>query len=163
MPGPERSLREAFLRACYEVELGASRHVMVRPGAPLPSSLRMWLGGDRHWAMLTAWNPRAKPRGDAVNQRAQARLERLLTEGQPRRRWLPARSSDGRGGWVEPQCFVAGLAPAAARRLARRFDQRAYLHGEVDGPVKLRLRRQPAWTGEHEPVQNPRAHDECIP
>jgi hypothetical protein len=98
----------------------------------------MGSAGAANAAMLTAWNPGAKPRGAAANRRAQARLAAALRRLRPRGLKL-GRNVDPRGAWPpEPSLWVLGLTRPQLDRLARVFGQRAYLYCGPSGRPRLR-------------------------
>lgn len=91
--------------------------------------------GAQRWAYLTAHNPGSRLATPARNaQRQDALLNDLRREG---RAWLPG-YGEGLEGWPdEASVLVFDLEPEAARELARRYGQAAFLAGRAGEPVRL--------------------------
>jgi hypothetical protein len=89
--------------------------------------------GARQGGFLTAWNPLARRHAPGWNARAQA----ALAQAARRLPTMPARSVPLRDArWVEAQLLLAADS-RVARRLARRFRQKAILWIAADGMVSL--------------------------
>jgi hypothetical protein len=94
-------------------------------------------------AFITAWNPRSRPAGDAVNVAAQARLQATLTRDGYQT--LPGWGRDPRGAWpAEASLLVLGMTAADARRAARAFAQHAVVVAEADAVPRLMWIDDPA-------------------
>ena len=131
-------LWEAYRAAHYAVRMPGGARIMLRPDVAPHASLCSWLGVDKSWAMLTAWNPRSEPCPAADNRAATRVLRVALTRRFPAARWLPAQSTAPDGQWREVQLLVAGAARHALAILAWRFGQIAILDGRCGGRVRLR-------------------------
>lgn len=119
-------LERAYRRTTYRA--GARR---LRIGEPVPA-----LDAHEAWAYLTAWNPGARQRPDAENERAMDALrERLRATGLAFHEGA-AESDDG--SWPpEPSLLVLGIAPDEAAALGRAFGQVAIVVGRRGGVAEL--------------------------
>lgn len=86
-------------------------------------------------AFITAWNPGSRPLDEGENERRNASLEEDLRAGgyTP----LPARGVAEQEGWCEPSFLVPGMDEAAARALAARYGQVAFVVAGVDAVSRL--------------------------
>ena len=114
-------------RACLELRVG-ERH----------PALDAWLEsqGFSRWSLLTAWNPGSRLLPAEENRSRQARMEQaLLARGfQP----FPGENQAGNADWPpEASLLVPGMGRDEAGRLARDFDQNAFLAGERRGIAEL--------------------------
>jgi len=123
-------LREAYRRTTYRVWApGAQLQLRAgKPDAALAKLLReAWVQGA---ALLTAWNPGSRRCTREENESAQQRLiEELAQGGHP---CLRARNEpDAAGGtgedWTEESVLALDLTLPAARALALRYGQLAFL------------------------------------
>jgi hypothetical protein len=135
VPDPEKCrLARAWCAARYEVLLPGGA-LPLRIGEPA-AALEARLPADAYlW--ITAWNPPLAARTAALNRRADQRLLAHLRERG--RVPVPARASDGAGGWHEPGWLVPDLGRDEADALARAFEQGGILHWRRGQPVRLRL------------------------
>ena len=120
------SLRSAYLAAIYRfgdgpwvLELHPGRHC---------AALQRWMGdsGWRSAAVLTAFNPRGERNSAEFNSGAQHRLaDAVAARGLPA---LGGQNLDPAGTWPpEDSLLIGNLGLAAARELAREFNQLAFL------------------------------------
>ncbi|MBY0334974.1 MAG: DUF3293 domain-containing protein, partial [Acetobacteraceae bacterium] len=112
-----------------------------RRAPALEALLRGW--GAREAAFLTAWNPWGRPRGDAANARAHARL---LGETRRLRRatgWCGTRE------WRELTLLLAA-DPRRIATLARRHRQAAVVHLRLG--CALRLAYSPRFASKPRPA-----------
>lgn len=126
MPVPP-DLAAAYRAALYEVDAGAGAAIAFQVGRPCPAlGAVLRAHGVGCAALLTACNPRSRRHTDAENARTtRALVAAVAAVGKA---WLPGRGRDPRGAWPEePGLFVLGLGEDAARALARRFDQFAFV------------------------------------
>jgi len=94
-------------------------------------------------AFITAWNPRSRLAGEAVNAAAQARLQAMLTRDGYRT--LPGWGRDPGGAWpAEASLLVLGMADADARRAGRAFAQCAVVAAGADAVPRLMWIDDPA-------------------
>jgi hypothetical protein len=118
--------RAAFRITDYRVDAPAGELLLKvdQQNAMLADVLRS-RGADCA-AVITAFNPQARLQEDAENRAAQALLERDLdASGHD---LLPGRNEDPTGHWpVEESFLVPGLTQPAARELAARYGQLAFL------------------------------------
>lgn len=137
---PQQLLAErmaAFLATTYRVDPPDGRHADLRVGQGHPQ-LDQWLErhGVRHWTFLTACNPMSQLVDPAQNQERMAELRAALAaEG-----WIfwPGAGIGDDGAWpAEPSVLILGMAEAAGRAWARRFQQLAIVCGEHGGPARL--------------------------
>jgi Protein of unknown function (DUF3293) len=111
----------AYARTVVAIEY-AGRSLVVR-GAPLGQvGAWPWPSSDPLY-VLTAWDPGEARPGDAVNRRAQGRLERELRL-MARATW-PARGLDPATGTRDEGVAVTGPSEQAVRDLAARYGQDA--------------------------------------
>ena len=122
-------LAAAYREARYRVDAPAGSFEL-RIGAPAPELERLLVAvGCERWAYLTAVNPASIRLEDEENRRRLARLDAEIA----RRGWPvhPGAAVDPRGTWPdEPSRLVLGVDESAARELARRFGQNAFVAGE---------------------------------
>lgn len=100
--------------------------------------LRCWLetAGSSTFALLTAYNPGARPAPAARNAEQQAKLECELIEGnyEP---YAGENVADDAAWPVEESCFVTDIELADAGALAENYGQNAIVYGGADGVPKL--------------------------
>jgi hypothetical protein len=124
------ALVTAFRSTCYHVA-APGQDLQLRVGqynAGLAKLLReAWVQGA---ALLTAWNPGSRLHAREWNEAAQQALEReLAAAGHP---CLPARNepddfaTQGRT-WIEASVLALGITLPAAREVAARYGQLAFL------------------------------------
>jgi len=124
-----------FQATDYRVRLSSGGWATIRIGEPLPAALRV-LAGTQPWGFVTAWNPRSQARDRQRNRHAQ---QQLLAALQASPGTVAIRPALGVGnGWRESSLFVTGLDTAALDALSMQHGQLAYVHGEADGPARLR-------------------------
>jgi hypothetical protein len=115
---------DAFLQTSIALDGPAGRVVLAGENAvadlPMPPPLHV----------LTGWNPSARPRSVAENERCNQQLgERLQAAGS-----APEVALCWLGSWSEPSFVVSGFSIAGAIQLAREFGQAAIFeltHGEL--------------------------------
>jgi len=135
VPDPEKHrLARAWCGACYEV-LAGDGVFPLRVGEPAQALERRLPAPSYLW--ITAWNPPLARRTEEQNRQADLRLQARLQDAG--RIHVPARASDGDGGWIEPGWLVLDMAPGEADALARAFLQGGILHWRQGQPVRLRL------------------------
>ncbi len=127
-PAP-RPLAAAYLRTTYRVR-ASGQELQLRVGkenVELGRLLREARASGA--ALLTAWNPGSERRDRQWNESAQQRLlGELARAGHPclGARNEPDAAQDGED-WTEESVLALGLALPAARALARRYGQLAFL------------------------------------
>jgi hypothetical protein len=119
------ALREAFraTRYCFESPEGELALGVDTANERLRALLRNHLAESA--AVLTAFNPQGKRRDHSTNLAAQAQLRRDLSASGFT--LLSGRNEDPAGKWVEESFLVIGIGITAARSLAARHDQLAFL------------------------------------
>lgn len=133
---PQPALEAAYRAARYLVhgEGGAIELAVGVRSAALERLLAA--AGARRWAWLTAVNPASRRLGAEENRARLARLDAELAAAG--RRALPGAAVDPAGAWPEEESrLVLDLDVEAARALAGRFGQLAFLAGEAGGAVRL--------------------------
>lgn len=123
--GPD-SLAQAYRHAIYQIDVPTP--IMLRIGAAHPELkvLAATLGQPEWGAFLSASNPHSRILRPAANNRRLAALQRTLKASG--HIWLPGQGLDPSGRWpVEPSLWIPGLTKAAARTLALRFRQNAFV------------------------------------
>jgi len=141
-------LLQAFSGTDYRVSVTGEGVLTVRVGRRHEALDRMLV--DRSWAIITAFNPGAEPRGSADNRaRHQGLRERAEQAG-----WQchPTINRDPSGRWPdEPGLLLVGIEAAAAAELAGQFGQAAFVSGRPGEIARLQLLgerwpdRLPAW------------------
>jgi hypothetical protein len=135
--GDRAALAQAYRATTYRVYVARRARIDLHPGRRCIALDRLLARiGARHWAFITAWNPRSRSLPGWRNAKRQRDLlARLRTAGLQA---LPAAGIPATGNWsAEESLFVPGLAPGAARTLARVFGQNAILAGRRGGPARL--------------------------
>lgn len=131
MATPHRLARlaAAYLHTTYRV-CAPGQELQLQVGRQDPGLAKLlreaWVQGA---ALLTAWNPGSQPCTRAVNESAQqGLLAELSRAGKP---WLPARNEPratvAGEDWTEESVLVLDLTLPAARALAARYGQVAFL------------------------------------
>lgn len=121
-----RSTFNAFRAARYRVHTPQGELLLAvdQPNAGLAALLRA--ANAASMAILTAFNPSGLQQQEELNLAAQARLVKDLQ--QAGHRFLPACNEDPADSWPdEPSLLVLGMSLPAARELARRHGQLAFL------------------------------------
>jgi hypothetical protein len=147
----DRHLLEAYITACYEVEVDGHR-LGLRVGEPAAALEQAWPAAC--YCLLSAWNPGSQPLPAATNQAADRDLAAALAARAPHP--LRTHSSDGHGGWREEGWLAAGLELSLADALALRFGQAGILYWRRGQAVGLRLYRPPP------PARPARPWLECV-
>lgn len=134
----DASLRASYEQTTYFVDLPSGR-LAIRIGQDHPELDRFLRA--RHaanWCFLTAWNPMSQKLAPEQNARRQLELEQMVKQaGWPA--W-PGEGIGDAGDWPpEPSLLIAGIALSAARTLARRFRQAAFVFAELDQPARLQV------------------------
>lgn len=131
----DEALLQAYLHSDYRVRRPTGGYVCIRIGQTPPRALQTWLGADRPWLFITAWNPHSVRRAARCNRRAQhALLEALRQAGACR--ILPG-VGVGEDGWRESSLLVSGLPFATHPALMRRFGQYAVVRGHGHAAAEL--------------------------
>lgn len=129
-------LKTAYRAALYRV-LAPAGELLLKVDQPSPglADLLREAGADQA-ALLTAFNPHSQIQTAGWNRTAQARLlAQLAAEGY---RPLPACNGDPAGRWpVEHSVLVPGMDLPAARRIAARYQQVAFLWIDARGTPRL--------------------------
>lgn len=147
---PTLELLRAWLATTYRVQLpdGPVDLRIGQTSAALDELLER-LGVDR-WAVISAANPRSQMLSDAVNQRRQEELGRILREAGCA--CFPGENHSLSGDWpVERTWLVPGLDEKAATALAERFEQHGLVGGRCGAPAGLILTRPADWEAVMEP------------
>lgn len=107
----------------------------LRVGEPHPALDQILENrGLRHYAWITAANPRSARLDEAENRARNRALAARLDGWQ----YLRARTVPDDGAWPDEGGFlVLGMGPEDALELARAFEQNAILVGEVGGAPAL--------------------------
>jgi hypothetical protein len=130
------TLRSAYEHTTYQVDLPAGP-VAIRIGQRHPALDRFLRGqGAANWCFLTAWNPMSEPTSPEENARRQGELIEAVQKGG----WAywPGEGIGDGGNWPpEPSLLIAGVKLPAARALARRFRQAAFVYGTLGGLAQL--------------------------
>lgn len=130
------AIEAAYRAAVYRVDApGESFDLSIGLAAPALDRLLARAGADR-WAYVTAANPASLRLEEEENARRLARLDAEIA----RRGWraIPGASLDPEGFWpAEASRLLLGVEEAAARALARRFGQIAFVAGERGAPPRL--------------------------
>jgi len=129
-------LEAAYRAARYRVDT-PDGSLELEIGRPAPELDRLLATARvERWAYLTAVNPASIRLEEAENRRRLSRLDLEIA----RRGWSahPGAALDPHGEWpAEPSRLVLGLDEAAAREVARRFGQNAFVAGERGGVPRL--------------------------
>lgn len=126
------TILNAYIQTAYTV---TEWRLTIRIGNNHPQ-LDRWLKKmhRKTWAYLTAWNPHSTPLSLKENCMRQAALLNDLTE------W-PVFSGQGipdNGDWhAEESILIPGMQLDHALRIARKWEQFAFLYGEIDGKARL--------------------------
>jgi len=120
-------IHRAFLETRYIVNTGGE--VVLRIGDPV-RELLLRLPHIRTWAFLTAWNPLPDILPLSENRERNARMERdLITSGY---RIHPGIGVSADGQWSEESLLVEDITAEAAREIAERFGQLAFVFGTAE-------------------------------
>jgi len=133
-PLTKAELEAVYQAAWYEIKTPAGQCRRFRVGDHLPELDR--LSEAAGWAWLTAFNPGSRLFDEAENHRRHQSLLEELTAGS----WqtLEAASGDDHGQWpVERAVCVLGVDESAARKMAARQAQAAFLHARPGEGVRL--------------------------
>jgi hypothetical protein len=130
-------LDTAYRNTTYWVD-AAPQPIAVRVGERNASLDRLLNAARaRHYAFVTACNPRSKLRTHWYNEARQRALRRWLNARHLR--WIPALAQGDRDDWpAEPGVLILGLPPDRALRIGRRFRQNAVLTGKLGNPPEVR-------------------------
>ena len=132
----DKALCDAYLRTVYRV-VGTAQPVDIRIGhrsAPLDQLLNEC--GVREWAFMTASNPRSRRMPDHDNAKRNAEMKQFLQ----RSGW---RTIEGIGvpcdGQWQPEVsvLILGIDRHTAMKLALRWEQNAFVRGEIGQPAEL--------------------------
>jgi hypothetical protein len=88
--------------------------------------------GRRHWAFITAWNPRSRRLPEWRNAQRQRRLARLFPLA-----LMGAGIGEDPAWPAEESLCVLGLPAGRAQRIARLFGQNAVVAGTRGGAARL--------------------------
>jgi len=92
-------------------------------------------GCRAHWAILTPCNPNASALPDADNAERLTALRAQLDA--QNLRYLPSINSAADGSWPEPGFCVLDADPLLIAKLAREYEQIAYIAARLAGPPAL--------------------------
>lgn len=140
-PEPPRELAPELIaqyrQSTYRFELGGETVRMRVDDASAGLAEAHRRHGVASSAFLTAWNPRSEPRdereNDARNEALRSDLRRIGLG------WLEAKGVAADESWEEPSLLVLGIGEEAARALARRYGQNAFLFAGKDAVPRLVL------------------------
>jgi len=127
----------------FTAEYTAAHYYVCEPAQTLRVGAKHpWLDalltqqGHRCWAFLSAENPLSTPLNRAQNtQRTQQLATDLQATGLPT---FAAEGQDPTGEWPAEQSFlVLGLDTKKAQRLALKYQQNAYLGGQIQQEAQL--------------------------
>lgn len=125
---PDEALLAAWHSTCYRVQApGAELQLRIGQYDPQLAKLLREAWVERA-VLLTAWNPGSQPHDQARNEARQASLlQELQAAGYP---CLSGRNEPQAGNsaaWTEPSVLALDLPLDAAREIARRYGQLAFL------------------------------------
>ena len=127
-----QNLHDAYLTSDYVVTTPVGTVNLRADGPPIGDPEAVALVSGRRVTVVTAWNPRSKPRLEPANRAANARLGRDMWA----RRWQwwdavgrerQAPGVDAKVDWSEDSYAVVDTDPEAVRQLARIYGQNAVL------------------------------------
>lgn len=124
------ALLAAYHATCYRVQApGTELRLHIGRHEPLLAKLlrEAWV---EHAALLTAWNPGSQPQDPATNEAShQSLVQELQAAGYPclHGRNEPAAGSASDAGWVERSVLALDVSFDAARAIAARYGQLAFL------------------------------------
>jgi hypothetical protein len=124
------ALLAAYHATCYRVQApGTELRLHIGRHEPLLAKLlrEAWV---EHAALLTAWNPGSQPQEPSTNEAShQALLRELQAAGYPclHGRNEPADGSANGDSWIEPSVLALDVTFEAARAIAARYGQLAFL------------------------------------
>jgi hypothetical protein len=125
---PDDALIAAYRATCYRVQApGAELRLHIDRHEPLLAKLlrEAWVECA---ALFTAWNPGSQPRDLATNEAShQALLQELQAAGYPCLHGRNEPAAGGGDGWVEPSVLALDVSFDAARVIAARYGQLAFL------------------------------------
>ncbi len=134
--GVDSTLERAYRDTAFEVD-HSEQHFAIRIGqtcAPLDALLRRH--GQRHWAYVTACNPRSVRLAADENARRQADLRAYLRAAG----FIiyPGRGVPAEPGWPPEDSFLAlGITRERALQIGVMFEQNAIVAGEAGGAAVL--------------------------
>ena len=132
----DKALCDAYLQTIYRV-VGTAQPVDIRIGhcsAALDELLKEC--GVREWAFVTASNPRSRRLPDRDNARRNAEMKQSLQQAG----WcaLEGMGVPCDGQWQpEASVLILGIDRDAAMKLALRWEQNAFVRGEIGQPAEL--------------------------
>lgn len=132
----DASLAAAFLTARYTVH-GPGGDVVLTIGRHSTELARLMASaGQNSLALVTAFNPHARPCDAQANTQAQQALRQAAQAlGLP---CMAGRNSAPDGGEpVEPTVAIAGISLEQARALADQFGQQAFVYAGADALPRL--------------------------
>ncbi|HEY0974794.1 MAG TPA: DUF3293 domain-containing protein [Solimonas sp.] len=136
-PDAKAAWEGAYRAAIYRVLLHDGA-LDLRIGLADPAADdRLWsVLHARHWALVTACNPRSRPLDDDENRQRQMELQQALaTHRQP---WHDAVHVDPAGQWPdEPSCLLIDPPLELPETLGRQFDQHAIVRGAQGAAPQL--------------------------
>lgn len=140
-PRSDASLLAAYEAALYRVDAAPSPFVLRIGERSAELAALHAAHGVRSSAFVTAWNPFGMLQPDALNRRAQARLEREIDEHGYA--MYGGAGLDPDGSWPgEESVLVLGLSRDAAAALGRAYGQNAVVWcGAIAVPELVMLRR----------------------
>jgi hypothetical protein len=129
-------LEAAYRRTVYEVQApDGPMQLRIDEHCPRLQAAHAQLGVSES-VFITAWNPQSVPQCGPRNAVAQARLDQRFAS-LDLTIW-PGWGRDPEGKWpAEQSLFIAGLASAAAAKLAVEFGQHAFVHAAADAVPRL--------------------------
>lgn len=133
-----KELEQTYRAAEYCLWLANQEHIL-RIGTPAPAALKVLqqLGLQKAAYIVTPCNPRSEQLSNTDNR---ARLERLRTQMKATKlRWLPCVNRDPKREWPdEPGALILDCDVSFAERLARDYEQNAFVEFNLDGvPVLI--------------------------
>jgi hypothetical protein len=142
----DEALLAAYRATWYRVQApGAELRLRVgKHDAQLAKVLReAWVG---HAALLTAWNPGSRPRDRQMNEASHdALLRELQAAGYPCLYGTsePETISGSGATWIEPNVLALDLPLDAARAIAARYGQLAFLWMDQQATPRLVITADP--------------------
>lgn len=135
-------LKQAFESTTYRLQYGSEKYFDIPLHQSNPEFNR-WLDNNliQSWALITPYNPDARPHSESFNQRQWQKLKALLQQQQLT--FYPAvhiakkdSGSKADKSWPdEASFFITDISKSEALSIAREFDQQAFVFGIKHGEI----------------------------
>jgi hypothetical protein len=127
-------MKEAYLNTDYKVFLDDGKTVNLEIGKK-PSVLLKHMTTLKCWAFITAWNPYPEVLSVEINRKRNAELEHILKENNYEfTRGIGVAKDES---WQEESLLVLNITKDKAHEIAKKFNQLAFVYGEINGVAKL--------------------------